>query len=165
MNFSDLIALLDKASAFDLYRLSHVLNGMIDDPRRLMEVKAKLRLGQCVEFFDARNHRVREVRVEQIKQTRAAVRDLEDGRRWDIPLCAINVRGSEAEFHRVETPGLSRSDIQVGDRVGFIDKSGREQSGRVIRLNQKTATIESTDVSWRVSYSLLHKVIDADGET
>ncbi|TQV68011.1 hypothetical protein FKG94_24565 [Exilibacterium tricleocarpae] len=106
----------------------------------------------------------KEVRVEQIKlHARVAVRDLEDGRRWDISLCAINLRGGKVKFHRVETLGLSRNDIQVGDRVKFIDMFNRGQSDRTIRLNQKTSTIEEANVSWQVSYLLLHKVTDAGG--
>lgn len=54
------------------------------------------------------------------------------------------------------------SALSVGDIVGFIDRSGSEQHGRAVRLNQKTATIESENQGWRVSYELLHKVIDID---
>ena len=88
MNYQELTALLDQASAFDLYRLGHVLDDMIDDPKRIIEVKSKLRLGQRVEYFEGRSRKAVTVTIEAIKQTRAAARD-EQGRLWDVPLCAM----------------------------------------------------------------------------
>ena len=58
--------------------------------------------------------------------------------------------------------GLTKNEIQIGDVVGFVDRSGVEQSGEVERLNQKTATVESRQGGWQVPYSMLHKVIDQE---
>lgn len=161
MNYSDIIKILDNASAFDLYRLHSMLDKMIDDPRRIVAVKAALRQGQKVQCFEPKGNSVFEGTVEQIKQTRAVVRRTDDGRRWDIPLCAINTHVSDISITPRQTQGLTKAEIQVGDTVGFLDKSGLERSGRAVRLNQKTVTVESAEGSWRVGYSLLHKIIDA----
>lgn len=160
MNYSELIQLLDEASAFDLYRLRAALDNMIDDPRRIIEVKAALRMGQRVVYFDASENKALEAIVEQIKQTRAVVRNLHDGKRWSIPLSSINVRESDITIEEPKKKGLTKNELQVGDIVGFVDRSGIERSGEVVRLNQKTVTIESDQGGWRVSYGLLHKVID-----
>ena len=162
MNLSELVTLLDKSSAFDLYRLNLMVSDMMEDPKRLIDIKVQLRLGQRVEFFDARNNTVHEVIVEQIKQTRAAVRNIEDGCRWDVSLCAINIQGSDTFVSHANAPGLTRADIRPGDRVGFVDQSGNEQSGTVIRLNPKTVTIEGENIRWRVSYPLLYQVIEPE---
>jgi hypothetical protein len=160
MNDQDLITLLDKASAFDLYRLSLILGDMIDDPKRIIEAKSKLRLGQAVDFLDGKTHQTSKVTIEQIKQTRVKARD-ESGRTWNIPLCALNVRDSDSSLAQVKQTGtLSKSDFAEGDRVAFIDKAGTEHTGLIIRLNRKTATIRGRESKWRVGYALLLKVID-----
>lgn len=54
--------------------------------------------------------------------------------------------------------GLSRTEICIGDVVGFLDSDNVEQYGKVIRLNQKTVTLEGRNMGWRVPYSYLFKV-------
>ncbi len=161
MNYQELMALLDQASAFDLYRINQVLNDMIDDSKRIIEVKSKLRLGMRVEFFDTQLRKAVPVTIESIKQTRATARD-DQNRRWDVPLCAINVR--DIDTNTPITPltesGPSKSDFSVGETVAFVDRSGLEQSGIIIRLNRKTATVQGHGVSWRVGYDLMLKVFD-----
>ena len=162
MNYSDILHALDKASAFDLYRLQMAIDNMIDDPKRIIEIKMALRLGQQIEHYDASSNRMEPAIVEKIKQTKAVVKNLNDGKRWQIPLCAINLQCRNTDIVQSQTEGLGKNELNVGDIVGFIDRSGTEQHGRVVRLNQKTATIESDNRGWRVSYELLHKVIDLD---
>lgn len=161
MNYQELMILLDRASAFDLFRIRQVLDDMIDEPKRIFEVKSKLCLGMRVEFFDTSLRKAVPVRIEAIKQTRATVRDDQD-RRWDVPLCAINVRSIDpnAPIAPPKELGPSKSDFSVGEVVAFADRSGKEQSGAIIRLNRKTATVQGHGVSWRVGYELMHKVFD-----
>lgn len=162
MNYSELVELLNRASAFDLYRLRTAIDSMIDDPRRIIEVKASLRLGQEVTYFEGSTNSVHEGVVESIKKTRVVVRDKLDGKRWSIPLCAINIRDVDVTIQQTHRHGLTKNELAIGDRVGFIDKSGIERSGEVVRLNQKTVTVESETGGWRVAYQLLHKVIDTE---
>ena len=163
MDYSEIITVLDKACAFDLYRLRTALDHMIDDPRRIIEVKSALRLGQTIQYFEANRNRVFEAVVEQVKQTRVVVRDTVEGRRWDIPLCAINIRHSDVRIEDPQRQGLTKVQVQVGDLVGFMDRSNIERAGTVVRLNQKTVTVESEEGSWRVSYLLLYKVVEVQG--
>lgn len=160
MNYSEIIEALDSASAFDLYRLQTALGNMIGDPNRMIEVKKALRMGQEIEYYDAEANRIEAAIVERIKQTKVVVKNLRDGKRWQIHLCSINVRGSNADIALGSKTGLSKNELSVGDVVGFVDNSGVEQHGSVVRLNQKTATIEAGDRGWRVSYALLHKIIE-----
>ena len=135
---------------------------MIHGPKRLMAVKMSLHVGQSIEYYDATANRVEPAIVEKIKQTQAIVKNLRDGKRWQIPLCAINVGGSDTAIGLKPAKGLSKNALSVRDVVGFNANQGVEQHGRVVRLNQKTATIEAGDQGWRVSYALLHKVIEHD---
>ena len=164
MNYADLLQLLDQASAFDLYRLRTVLDNMIDDPKRLNEVKVRLRLGMSVSYYEPSLNRIEQGVVERIKQTRALIRN-SDGRRWDVPLCAINIHDVDITHHTNPKQTLTRNDVAIGDRVGFRDRNGREHAGVVKRLNQKTVTIDTQLGSWRVAYPLLYKVIEHEGDS
>ncbi|TVZ37839.1 hypothetical protein P886_2185 [Alteromonadaceae bacterium 2753L.S.0a.02] len=160
MNYSDIIQALNEASAFDLYRLQTALDNMIDDPKRLIEVKKALRLGMEIEYYDAAANRVEPAIVEKVKQTKAVVKNLRDGKRWQIHLCSINVRGSDTDITLANSTGLSKNELSIGDTVGFVDKNGVEQHGIAVRLNPKTVTVEADQCGWRVSYALLYKVIE-----
>lgn len=162
MNYTEIISALEQASAFDLYRLSMGIDNMIDDPRRIIEIKSKLHLGQEIEFYEPRDNRVYQATLEQMKQTKAVVRTHDDGRRWSIPLCSINIHQQDTVINQSQGEGLTRNELQVGDWVAFMGKDGVEHSGQVQRLNQKTVTIISEHTKWRVSYPLLHKVIDVE---
>jgi len=163
MDYSQIIDALHHASGFDLYRLRTAIDHMIDDPKRLIEIRARLRLGQQVQWFDTGRNRLCEGTLTNIKQTRAIISSQKEGKRWDIPLCAINIHQVDTQIaSQRPVAGLTKNEIQIGERVGFIDGDGIERSGEVIRLNQKTATVVNhmDRISWRVSYALLHKVID-----
>ena len=162
MNYSDIINALNHASAFDLYRLRHAIDNMIDEPKRLIDIKAKLRLGQTAQWYDPSDNRVYNGTLVKIKQMRALVNSHHDSRRWDIPLCAINIHQVDVNIGQPHKKGLTKNEIQIGERVGFVDNHGVEHSGEIIRLNQKTVTItdHEAQMSWRVSYALLHKIID-----
>lgn len=162
MNYSEIIEALENASAFDLYRLQTALDNMIDDPKRILEVKMAVRAGLEIEYFDAAANRVEKAIVEKIKQTKAIVRNLRDGKRWQVHLSSINVRESASNITLKNTEGLSKNELSLGETVGFIDNNGQQQCGTVVRLNQKTVTIEAEDRGWRVSYALLHKVIEQE---
>lgn len=57
--------------------------------------------------------------------------------------------------------GLAKSQVRVGDRVGFEARAGDLLYGEVIRLNRKTVTLEvEGEGQWRVAYSLLFPVIE-----
>lgn len=55
---------------------------------------------------------------------------------------------------------LNRDDFRLGDTVGFEGRDLLEHIGTIVRLNQKTATIACQEVEWRVSYSLLHRIVE-----
>ncbi len=44
MNYSNIIKELDKATSFDLYRLSSAIDRMLEDPKRQLAVKQALGL-------------------------------------------------------------------------------------------------------------------------
>ncbi|MFT3803934.1 MAG: hypothetical protein QM766_22300 [Burkholderiaceae bacterium] len=55
----------------------------------------------------------------------------------------------------------SRQDFVRGDRVAFEDKHLNTVVGTIVRINQRTATIDPGDgTSWRVGFTLLRHVVD-----
>jgi hypothetical protein len=56
---------------------------------------------------------------------------------------------------------LDKSQVRVGDRVGFESREGEVLYGEVVRLNRKTVTMMvDGGGKWRVAYSLLFPVIE-----
>lgn len=168
MDYSELVDLLDSTNTFDLYRLNDVINQMLDDPKRLIAIKRRLRLGQSVMYYLTSKDPLQRGIVEKIKTTHVLIRNNLDGRRWDVSLCAISLDDSSVVEFAPPMPAqekLSKSDFRVKDNVGFSDKSGQDRYGKIVRVNKKTATIECDQLgTWRVSYALLHKIIELDAD-
>ncbi|MEM9161578.1 MAG: hypothetical protein AAGC54_00725 [Cyanobacteria bacterium P01_F01_bin.4] len=164
MNYSDIVQALDSATGFDLYRLSHAIRRMLDDPRRITEVKRRLHPGDQVEYFDASENRIVKARLLKFQRTRVLVENLEDKEEWSIPYYALNIYGADTSITESVKEGLGRNEVSVGDRVGFFDRDGHERYGLVKRLNPKTVTLDCGGSKWRVAYSFLFKVVDLAAE-
>ncbi|MCU7906057.1 MAG: hypothetical protein KZQ76_09470 [Candidatus Thiodiazotropha sp. (ex Epidulcina cf. delphinae)] len=108
-----------------------------------------------ITYFHEQGNRLVPARMLQIRKTRAAVQDLETGKRWTIPLYMINL----------ETPnqqGVDRLSLRIGDTVGFAGREGQELFGTIIKLNPKRAKIQTEKGIWAVPYSMLFTVIDGE---
>lgn len=46
--------------------------------------------------------------------------------------------------------------------LGRISRNQEARSGRVIRFNEKTVTLDCVGQQWRVAYGLLQRVVDTD---
>ena len=55
-----------------------------------------------------------------------------------------------------------RDDFRPGDTVSFTDQHLQEHVGTIVRINQKTASIQCdpNQGHWRVSFGLLRKIVD-----
>ena len=161
MNYAQVLDALNNASLFDLYRLNVAIDQQLQDPRRLQAVKSQLRVGQTVDYFDARDNRNVRARVVKLQRTNVNVVDLHDGKPWRVPYYMINLQQVDTRLPEpADRPGLSRQALSVGDWVGFVDKHGVEHAGHVEKLNPKTASLRCPDGRWRVAYSLLFRVLD-----
>ncbi len=161
MNYSRIIDDLNSASLFDLFRLSVAIHQQLDEPQRIEQVRAKLRPGMEITFFDGeRNHLVK-ARVLKLNRTRLDIHNLLDHRDWSIRYCTVNLDKVETDINPNKTKGISRTQLKIGDSVGFCDRQNQEKYGRVIGLNQKTASILVNERDkWRVAYSLLFPIIE-----
>lgn len=165
MDYSEILHALQNASLFDLYRLQIGISGMLNQPERLMPIKQRLHTGMTISYFSSKENKLVEAVVEDVGRTRLGVKDKADGKRWGIPLYAVNLDGVNTDIHpRQGHKRLDKNQLKVGESVGFHDRENRELYGKILQLNQKTASILTQQgARWRVAYSLLFKVMDVDG--
>ena len=143
MDYTIIIEELQKASLFDLFRLRAALNLRLEDAQRIELVRARLRPGQAISYFDEVENRLVEATVRELHRTRLLVENRQDKKLWSILFCAVNADRVDTDIRTVSTeaPGLDRSRLKVGDVVSFRDRQHQDRYGRVAALNQKTATI------------------------
>ena len=163
MDFSKIIEELKQASLFDLYRLSVAINQQLENPRRLSEIKRSLRSGKIISYFDDTENRLIEAKVIKLMRTRLLVENIDDQQQWEIPLYYVNLDEVITDIIGSSGLGLDKGQLKVGDMVGFQDNHNNDVHGKIIRLNQKTATIKTnTNTEWRVGYEWLYVVIDVE---
>lgn len=165
MDYSEILHALQTASLFDLYRLRIGIDTLLEQPERLLPIKRQLRPGMTISYFSARENKQFDAVVEEVHQINVTIRNLADGKRWNVPLYAINLGGVNTDIHpRQGQNRLDRNQLKVGDSVGFRDRGHQERYGKVLQLNQKTVSLLTSDgMRWRVAYSLLFRVMEGDG--
>lgn len=164
MDFTRTLKELQEASAFDLFRLRAAIDRVLDQPGWMVAVQARLRIGQNIDYFDPQTNRAHKGQLLEKRRKQAVVLDLETQKRWLIAYAAINLDGADVEIREQPVKGLGRNSVAIGDVVGFVDKHQQQRSGRIVRLNDKTVTIQVGPQQWRVSYALLHRVVDGCAE-
>jgi len=91
------------------------------------------------------------------------VENIDDQQRWEIPFYYVNLDEVNTDIIGLSKMGLDKTQLKVGDLVGFQDKQNNDVHGIIIRLNQKTATIKTnTNTEWRVGYEWLYLVINVE---
>ncbi|MCX7143921.1 MAG: hypothetical protein NT123_23340 [Proteobacteria bacterium] len=131
-------------------------------------VRSRLRIGQTIEYFETQANRPNSGQILELRRKQAVVLDLATQKRWLISYAAVNLDGADVEIREKPKQGLGRNEVAVGDIVGFLDRDHQQRSGRIVRLNDKTVTLHCGRQPWRVSYSLLHRVVASSafsGET
>lgn len=163
-----LIDALSRASSLELFQLSTIIERMLADPRRIIEVRAKLHLGQTVRFLDWRDGQMRSAKVVALKDTQLTLHEDGTRREWKLPYAAIEPPAPTAARPQPQPqpatsapPRPARNDFRCGEKVAFEDKYLNTVVGTIVRINQRTATIDPGDgTSWRVGFGLLRHVHD-----
>ena len=164
LDFTDVLAALEEASAFELYRLQRAIDLALEDPARIAPVLAALRPGMTTTWFDWQGNAEKPCTVVRLNRKTVTVRQHEDGRLYDVACYMLNIDGADTRIRRQPAAkGMSRQELSVGAEVGFVDTRGnRPVTGKVERLNPKTVTIRTESGRWRVAYALLFPVIDGE---
>lgn len=160
-----LLEVLGRASSLELFQLNSVIERMLADPRRIVQIRKDLHLGQTVRFMDWRDAQMRTGKILAMKDTQATIH--EDGTRssWTVPYAAIEPPVPTAKPATAPEPPApprpSRNDFRCGEKVAFEDKYLNTVVGTIVRINQRTATIDPADgTTWRVGFHLLRHVVD-----
>lgn len=163
MDFSKIAEEMKRASLFDLHRLQVAINHQLENPQRIDKIRRNLKPGQVVSYFDSGENRSVEAEIIKLKRTRLLVENIHDKQRWNIPFYWINLDRVDTDIVLPTRRGVEKSQLKVGDMVGFQDKQNNDVYGEVIRLNPKTATIvTNTNAKWRVGYGFLYLVIEGE---
>jgi hypothetical protein len=163
-----LIDALNRASGLELFHLSTIVERMLADPRRIIAVRVNMHLGQTVRFLDWRDGQMRNGRVVALKDTQVTLHEEGTRREWKLPYAAVEPPRATSSAAAQTTPPAAppqvkpgRGDFRCGEKVSFEDKYLQTQVGSVVRINQRTATVDTGDGhSWRVGFPLLRHVLD-----
>jgi hypothetical protein len=168
MQDATLIDALNQATSLELYQLSALVERLITDPRRIVAVRRDLHLGQVVRFYDGRRDTMREGRVTEMRDAQVTLHDTQQRIQWKLPYAAIEPPQPAAQPQPQSprppptpaSPKPTRADFARGDKVSFTDRHLQTHVGVITRSNPKTATIDTGEASWSVSYGHLRRVID-----
>lgn len=162
-----LIDALNRASSLELFQLSAIIERMLADPRRILAVRTNMNLGQIVRFLDWRDGQMRNGKVVAMKDSQVTLHEEGTRREWKLPYTAIEApdpsRPTATASARPAPPHSmpSRGDFRCGEKVSFDDKYLQPQVGIVVRINQRTATVDTGNGhSWRVPFHMLRQVFD-----
>ena len=162
---SRLLELLQQASNLQLFQLNAVIERMLADPRRILQVRKDLHMGQTLRFMDWRDGQMRVGKVIAMKDMQLTVQEEGTRSSWTVPYTAVEppVPGATKRAPDPEpaAPRASRNDFRCGEKVVFEDKHLNSVAGTIVRINQRTATIDPGDgTTWRVGFALLRHVVD-----
>ena len=163
---SRLLELLQQASNLQLFQLNAVIERMLADPRRILQVRKDLHMGQTVRFMDWRDGQMRVGRVIAMKDMQLTVQEEGTRSSWTVPYTAVEPPAPGATKpapapQPAAIPRASRNDFRCGEKVAFEDKHLNSVVGTIVRINQRTATIDPGDgTTWRVGFALLRHVVD-----
>jgi len=168
---AELIANLPQASSLDLYRIEVAVRKLRSEPQRILEIRRHLHLGMTVHFMNDYDAAMHTGKIVAMRDRDLTIDDANQNTRWRaVPYAALDLQaadtGNTVEIldevapppRAARTP--TRADFKIGDNVSFLDREHRPHFGRVVRLNQKTASLECENGTWRVSYGLLQHVVD-----
>ena len=164
---------LPMATSAELYQLSWVIEQLMADPRRIVQARSQLHMGQRVQYWDWGTGKLREARIVAMKDRQATLVDEQSKERLSVLYAAIvpaedQPNASDARSKPAAPaaplrppPEINRKeDFRVGQRVSFVDQSLKRQVGEIKRLNQRTATVHCDGRAWRVGFGLLQHLAD-----
>jgi hypothetical protein len=162
VNYAAILEALRQATDFELFRLRAAIDRALADPHRVNATRRRVHRGQRVQYFDPRTNRVHDGLVLEMRNSTVIVQDAERTLHLQLDYAALNLDHADTVIRERGSVGLSRQEVAVGDDVGFQDRDGSQRRSIVQRLNDKTVTLDCDGHRWRVGYSLLHRMINAD---
>ena len=125
-----------------------------------------------MQFVDFRDGQMRRSKIIAKKDTQATVLEEVTKRTWKIPCVAMQGytdaerRGEQTPYEPPPEPltkATKAREFQRDETVTFDDRDGRNITGVIVRINQRTATIGTGTAdggTWRVPFHMLRHVLD-----
>ena len=168
-----LIEDLPMATSAELYQLSWVIERLLADPRRIVQLRSQLHTGQQIQYFSWQDGKLRAGRVVGMHGDHVAVHDPGYAKPFKVHYAAIVAEPGDMPAHSGVTSAsrqqvqprpppevAGRADFRVGNRVTFTDKNFERRVGLIVRINQQTATLDCDGQKWRVGFELLQHLVD-----
>ena len=166
-----LIEDLPMATSAELYQLSWVIEQLLADPRRIVQMRAQLHIGQQVQYLSWGDGKLRTARVVGTHGDHVAIQVAANSKAFKVHYAAILTEPASTQSGPIPADAAlikpapppevaSRADLRVGNRVTFIDKNLQSRVGLIVRLNQHTATLDCEGQKWRVAFELLRPLVD-----
>jgi hypothetical protein len=169
-----LIEELPMATSAELYQLSWVIEQLLADPRRIVQMRAQLHTGQQIQYLNWHDGKLRPAQVVGMHGDHVAIQDAAYSKAFKVHYAAILTEPTDGPTESDPTPAdmeltrppspppevAGRADFRVGNRVSFTDKNLQHRVGLIVRVNQHTATLDCDGQSWRVAFELLHPLVD-----
>lgn len=151
-----------EASDLELLKLRTALDHLMLQPNRIIAIRRHLHVGQAIEFLDVRDNTMRQGRVIEFKPDQLLIQAAQDLKfRW-MPYACVKIDPVSMPVQpQTSPPRPRREDFALGDTVSFEGRDLIRSFGKIIRINQKTASLLCEDGrEWRVSFALLQRVIN-----
>ena len=146
-----LIEDLPMATSAELYQLSWVIEQLLADPRRIVQVRAQLHTGQQVQYLSWGDGKLRSARVVGMHGDHVGIHDAAYSKAFKVHYAAILTEPTHAPTESGPTPAdveltrpspppasvAGRADFRVGHRVTFIDNDFQHRvAASSLRVNQ-----------------------------
>src|SRR4051794_1090520 len=139
-----LIEELPMASSAELYQLSWVIEQLLADPRRIVQVRAQLHTGQQIQYLNWGDGKLRSARIVGMHGDHVAIHDAAYSKAFKVHYAAIvtaptqaptegGTTATDVELTKPAPPPevAARADFRVGNRVTFIDKELEHRVGLI----------------------------------
>ncbi len=161
MDYNQLLAQVNKADLFDLYRLHSAIDAILSQPERIKGIKQAMKTGMQIAYFNPGENRMVAASVEEMRRTELTVRNSEDGMRRTIRYPMVNLGGDYGSSHP-DIEEQTKHPFKAGDTVGFRDIKGSDQVGEILKLIPKTDPIMTKfGTKLRVEYEFVTGVMNA----
>jgi hypothetical protein len=167
-----LIEDLPMATSAELYQLSWVIEQLMADPRRIVQARSQLHMGQLVQYWEWGEGKLRPGRIVSMKDRQVTLLDEQSQHRINVSYAAIVLNDEQAaapapaQSSQANSASLTpppevhrKEDFRVGQRVSFADQNLKRHVGEVVRINQRTATVHCDGRAWRVAFALLQHIV------
>ena len=85
MDYTEILEALNTASLFDLHRLQSAIYQELLNPVRVEQIKAQLKVGQSISYFDPQANGLIDAVILKIQKTRCLVRNVKRPEKLEHP--------------------------------------------------------------------------------